>query len=140
MDQAFDGDGLYALRAALAAHASDMDLARGQLERLIIVAGELASNAVRHGGGSGRLRLWRDGAVLHCEVSDRGPGLPDTTAGTVRPNPTAGSGRGMWICRQLSDAVVISEGQSGSTVTAIIRLRDTEDGTEDGTEDAQDEQ
>jgi anti-sigma regulatory factor (Ser/Thr protein kinase) len=127
VDQAFDDDGLYALRAALAAHAGDMDLTRSQLERLIIVAGELASNAVRHGGGSGRLRLWRDGPLLHCAVSDHGPGLRETTAGTVRPDPAAGNGRGMWICRQLSDAVVVSEGQAGSTVTATIRLDDTED-------------
>lgn len=127
MDQLFDADTLYALRSALAAHASDLGLARPQLERLVIVASELAINVARHGGGTGRLRLWRDRSLLHCEISDHGPGISDTAVGATPPDPMARSGRGMWICRQLCDALLIEANPSGSRVTAVIRLNDRDD-------------
>jgi anti-sigma regulatory factor (Ser/Thr protein kinase) len=124
LDQPFDADGLYTLRAAVAAHAGQLGLPDDQLDSLLIVAGELASNAVRHGGGRGRLRLWRDPTGLHCQISDHGPGITDHTVGTTPPTPTHARGRGMWICRQLSDTLVIRPGDHGhgATVTAVIRL------------------
>jgi anti-sigma regulatory factor (Ser/Thr protein kinase) len=123
VDERFDGGTLHRLRAAVAAHASDLGLTRPQMERVIIVVGELATNAVRHGGGRGRLRLWRDQTLLRCQVGDHGPGMPDTV-GAARPDPMAASGRGMWICRQLSDDLVVAAGPFGSTVTAVFRFDD----------------
>ncbi len=123
MDHQFDADGLYALRAALAAHADDLGAAPEQVERLLIVGGELATNAVRHGGGTGRLRLWRNGRLLHCQISDRGPGIADTSAGTRRPAPTALGGRGLWIVRHLAEDVVIETGPAGTTITAAVAAR-----------------
>lgn len=122
VDHRFDADGLYALRAALAAHADDLGAAPEQVERLLIAGGELATNAIRHGGGSGRLRLWRDGDVLRCEISDQGPGMADLTAGSRRPEPTALGGRGLWIVRHLCDGVDVETGPNGTTVTAAISL------------------
>ena len=58
LDQAFDGDSLYALRAAVAAHGSQAGLSEGQTRDLVLAVHELAANAVRHGAGQGRLRLW----------------------------------------------------------------------------------
>lgn len=81
LDQHFDVDSLHPLRAALAAHASRLGATDEQLEHLLIVAGELASNAIRHGGGSGRLRLWQRDRVLYCQVNDQGPGLPTPRSG-----------------------------------------------------------
>lgn len=120
VDHQFDADGLYALRAALAAHADDLGAAPEQVERLLIVGGELATNAIRHGGGSGRLRLWRDGGLLRCQISDHGPGLADPTAGTRQPEPTALGGRGLWIVRHLCDDLVIETGPKGTTITAAV--------------------
>ena len=74
VDQPFDASGLYTLRATLAAHASQLGVPGQQIEALLIVASELATNAIRHGGGTGRLRMWRHRSTLHCQVSDRGPG------------------------------------------------------------------
>ena len=73
LDQAFDGDSLYALRAAVAAHAAEAGLPRQRVYDVVTAAHELAANAVRHGAGRGRLRLWADGRSLHCQVSDDGP-------------------------------------------------------------------
>jgi anti-sigma regulatory factor (Ser/Thr protein kinase) len=123
VDQLFDADGLYALRAALAAHASRLGAAPPVLDRLLIVVGELASNAVRHGGGSGRLRLWRTGTELRCQIIDQGSGMADPTAGSHPPGPMATSGRGMWICRQLCADLIIDSGNRGTVVTAVLSLR-----------------
>jgi anti-sigma regulatory factor (Ser/Thr protein kinase) len=123
VDQTFDADGLYALRATLAAHASALGAPDEQVEHLLIVAVELATNAIRHGGGTGRLRLWHDNGHLYCQVSDRGPGIADPAVGRTRPDPTRlDGGRGMWICRNLATEVVIDSGPGGrgATVTAVI--------------------
>src|SRR5580692_9050958 len=59
LDQAFDEDSLYALRAAVAAHATQAGLAPGRSDDLVIAVHELAANPARHGAGHGRLRIWR---------------------------------------------------------------------------------
>jgi anti-sigma regulatory factor (Ser/Thr protein kinase) len=130
VDHQFDADGLYALRAALAAHADHLGAATEQVERLLIVGGELATNAIRHGGGTGRLRLWRDGELLRCQISDHGPGIADPDAGTHAPAPTATGGRGLWITRQLCQDLAIDTGPQGTTVTAAIPLDGTDTSTE----------
>ena len=58
LDQAFDAGSLYALRAAVAAHATQAGLAPGRADDLVIAVHELAANAVRHGAGHG-LQLQR---------------------------------------------------------------------------------
>jgi len=123
LDQLFDGDDLYAVRAAVAAHAEHLGPDRDRVRHLVIIASELASNAVRHGGGRGRLRLWTVDGTLRCEVSDEGPGIahPDR-AGLAHPSPFAPSGRGLWVVRQLSDGVTIESDARGTTVTACVAL------------------
>ncbi len=120
LDQTFDEQALFALRSAVAAHAAELGASRS-LADTILVAHELCSNAVRHGGGSGRLRLWRAGEFLYCQVCDSGPGLADPErAGTVRPPPSVPGGRGLWIARQLAD-LHIASGPDGTRITAAIR-------------------
>jgi anti-sigma regulatory factor (Ser/Thr protein kinase) len=122
VDQTFTEDGLYSLRAAVAAHAGALGADALRVEQLLILASELATNAIRHAGGAGRLRLWRAGDALHLEVSDEGPGLADVTAGTRAPERMAAGGRGLWICRQLTDDLRIVTGPQGTTVTAVLSL------------------
>ena len=115
LDQAFDGDSLYALRAAVAAHAAQAGLSRQRVYDIVAAAHELAANAVRHGAGHGRLLLWADGRSLRCQVSDDGP--PDRDA--TRPDPTAWDlehGHGLWIIDQVADHVSLDRGHAGTTV------------------------
>src|SRR4051812_13258441 len=113
LDQAFDGDTLYSLRSAVAAHATHAGLSEGRVSDLVAAAHELAANAVRHGGGAGRLRLWNHDQVMHCQVSDDGPDIDtveqDTTAlwGT-RP------GSGLWLVRRLADQMHLQTGPYGT--------------------------
>ncbi len=128
VDQSFDTDGLYALRATLAAHASNLGASDEEIERLVIVAGELATNAIRHGGGAGRMRLWHDATTLSLEVTDKGPGIADHTVGAVPPAPTSTGGRGLWICRQLVQQLNIDRGPGGrgASVTATFTITPAE--------------
>lgn len=124
LDQSFDGTGLYALRAAVAAHATALGADEDALFHLLIIAGELAANAVRHGGGRGRLRLWPTRELLHCEVTDTGPGIGDPDAvGRAPAPPGAPGGRGLWIVRQLATQVTIDSTPRGVTITATLPKR-----------------
>jgi anti-sigma regulatory factor (Ser/Thr protein kinase) len=125
VDQPFDADGLYALRATLAAHTSRHGASEEQIQHLIIVASELATNAIRHGGGTGRLRVWHDETAFYCEVTDQGSGMTDPSLGTTPPDPTSpDGGRGIWIVRNLTSDLRIGAGPDGrgTTVTAAIPL------------------
>jgi anti-sigma regulatory factor (Ser/Thr protein kinase) len=123
LDQRFDRTGLFALRSAVAACAADLGTPERLVDDLVVIANELASNAVRHGGGAGRLLLWRNAAAVHCRVIDGGPGMgePDV-AGTQRASPAAAGGRGLWIVRQLCDRLDVDTGPRGTTVTAIVLI------------------
>jgi two-component sensor histidine kinase len=52
----------YAVAAGRADRATDVAL----------VDGELATNSLRHGGGGGAVRLWRQDAALKCEYATEG--------------------------------------------------------------------
>lgn len=111
------GDELSGLRETIATWA-DKHGAGIRGEDLVLVAHELATNVVRHGGGKGRLRLWRDGRKIVCRVSDSGPGLQ---CKIPEPSPRVPGGRGLWIARRLAD-VRIDTGPTGTVVTAGLAL------------------
>lgn len=123
MDQAFDGDSLYALREAMAAHAAEAGLSEGRVTDLVIAVHELASNAVRHGAGHGRLRVWNTGSVLRCEVADDGAAAPVNPGGADPAYPDASRwpverGHGLWLVRQVADGASLATDPLG-TVAAV---------------------
>jgi anti-sigma regulatory factor (Ser/Thr protein kinase) len=125
LDQAFDREALVSLRSAVAAHGADLGLPAERLDLLVVVAHELASNAVRHGGGRGRLRLWRLGDVVYCRVSDAGPGIveQDPRGWHTPPPASAEGGRGLYFVQVLADSVVVDSEAAGTTITASFALR-----------------
>jgi anti-sigma regulatory factor (Ser/Thr protein kinase) len=130
LEQLFDGDSLYALRAAVAAHGSQAGLSEGRTRDLVLVVHELAANAVRHGAGHGRLRMWTTPDEVRCEVTDSAEGSP--AADGARPErPAAGTvaadaaalwqvepGHGLWLVRRVADQASVQSGPSG-TVAAV---------------------
>ena len=67
-----------------------------------LLAGELVSNAVKHGpaGEPVRVAVRVDGYVVRVAVTDQGGGTPQVR----HPEPTAPSGRGMALVEALSTA------------------------------------
>lgn len=122
LDLPFTEADLVALRGAVAAHADRGGLPAAQVPVLVLIAYELATNAVRHGGGQGRLRLWASPAGIHCQVSDGGPGLP--APGQPIPEPALGAagGRGLWLVLKFADHLSLDNGTAGASVTATVNL------------------
>ena len=127
-EQTFDGDGLYALRSAVAAHGSHLGLSEARVADLVLVAHELASNAVRHGRATSvspaRIELWRENHTLLCRVSDGGPGIAEPDEAGVAEVPlSASTGRGLWIIRQVVDALEIRSNETGTVITAEMHMQ-----------------
>jgi anti-sigma regulatory factor (Ser/Thr protein kinase) len=118
----FTRSGLVALRNEITEFAAGHGLTDLALHRFVLAAGELATNAVHHGGGSGRLEAWHTGDVLHCRVTDRGPGLPATyRQRTEPPSPRALTGRGLWLARCNTETMTIESRSNGTTITVTTR-------------------
>ena len=101
LESRFDAAGVTALRHRVADCVAAAGLAGERLDDFVLAVYELLTNAVRHGGGSGGLRLWHDGRQVACEVVDRGRGF-DATGGTG-PRPLAAS-PGRWPCSSPADS------------------------------------
>ena len=84
---------------------------------LVLAVHEIATNSLRHGGGGGRVRVWRGDDELVCEICDAGH-ISDPLAGRRQPTADATNGRGLWIANRLADLV-----QVRSTVRRNDRAR-----------------
>jgi anti-sigma regulatory factor (Ser/Thr protein kinase) len=111
----FSRDGLPQVRRRVEAAAALAGLEAARSADLVLASSELAANSVAHGGGTGVLRVWRDGERVVVEVEDRGL-IEEPLAGRVRPAETQLSGRGLWLANQLCDLVQIRSGAGGTTV------------------------
>jgi anti-sigma regulatory factor (Ser/Thr protein kinase) len=83
-----------------------------------LATAEVLTNAVRHGEQPCRVRLWTTPGHVVLRVDDQGPGDDIPTKGFRPPNPAHGhlGGMGIWMMRQLADAVQIETGAAGTAV------------------------
>ena len=112
---AFGANGLPSVRRLVSREAAAAGFTTRPIAELVFAVNEVATNSVRHGGGSGTLRIWRDGRVLVCEVRDGGH-LDDPLADRRRPAPAQDGGRGLWLANQLCDLVQLRSFSTGTTV------------------------
>jgi serine/threonine-protein kinase RsbW len=119
----FDHAAITSLRHAVGRCAAEAGLTGDRLDDFVVAVNELLTNAVRHGGGSGRLSLWRSADAVVCEVSDAGPGLdrPLGAAGPERPAASGPGGWGLWLAEELTDSFDLTTGDLGTTVRLTSR-------------------
>lgn len=117
----FDGRHLSALRARVAHAAAGAGMTPARVPDLILAVSEVAANSVRHGGGRGLLRMWRQSASLVCEISDRGR-LKDPLAGRRRPVLGQIGGYGLWVANQVCELVQVRTLPTGTVVRLHIGL------------------
>jgi anti-sigma regulatory factor (Ser/Thr protein kinase) len=118
---AFDARGMGAVRDLVARHAAAGGLDSQRTADLELAATELAGNSVRHGGGHGTIRAWREGDTLLCEVRDAGR-IEHPLVGRERPRPDATTGRGLWVVNLVCDLVQIRSEPAGNVVRVHMRL------------------
>ena len=117
----FDSGSLAGLRELVSREAAAAGLDPGRAGDLVLAVDEVATNSLRHGGGRGTLRIWRDDGALVCEVRDAGR-LHDPMAGRVRPVPERDGGRGLWMVNQLCDLVQLRSFPDGAVVRVHVYL------------------
>ena len=121
LDLAFDSGMLSLLRAQVHAHACRAGLPSDQAADVVLAVHELAANAISHGGGTGRLRVWDLAGVLRCQVDDGDPPAPGDPALLSRlPEVT---GHGLWVARRVVDQMEIASGRRGTRVTVTFNAR-----------------
>lgn len=127
LSKAFDRGSITELRHAVASCAGRGGLAGERLDDFVVAVNELLTNAVRHGGGGGRVTVWSAAGSVVCEVSDRGAGLTRPRP-EHRPRPSADQpgGWGLWLAEELTDTFDLSSDDEGTVVRISSRASLTE--------------
>jgi anti-sigma regulatory factor (Ser/Thr protein kinase) len=120
-DRSFGAGGLACVRDYVARRARAAGLGPSRCDDLVLAVNEVASNSVRHGGGRGELRIWRERETLLCEVRDGGR-LDDPLAGRRRPRLMEIGGHGLWIANQVCDLVQLRSFADGCAVRIHMRV------------------
>jgi anti-sigma regulatory factor (Ser/Thr protein kinase) len=134
LDTRFDSGTLSALRADVQTHASRVGFPDHRVEDLVLAIHELAANAVRHGAGAGRLRIWDLAGALRCQVDDGPLAFGDPAAtGADRQDGTAGPGvmsswqaipgHGLWVVQQVANQLQVTSGTQGTSATVTFNPR-----------------
>ena len=125
LDQRFDANTLYQLRAAVLAHAVQAGLLEHRASEVMLAVHELAANTVRHGAGAGRLLICAPPGVLQCQILDPGTasrtGHVGGTGHSLPPWPSS-EGHGLWLVRQVADELSIVPWNGGYRATALYTL------------------
>lgn len=107
------------IRGLVADRGQKLGLGPERADDLMAAVHELVTNSIRHGGGVGTVRLWREDGAVACEVADAGL-LDDPLAGRRRPLPQEPGGRGLWIVNQLCDLVQLRSSPAGTVARVWI--------------------
>lgn len=115
------GERLSRLRALVFEHARAAGVGEDRAGDLVLSVHELASNEIKHGGGGGVLRIWRQRGRVFCQVEGAGH-IADPLAGRRPPSPELEAGVGLWIVNQLCDLVEVRSSAEGTTIRAQVHV------------------
>lgn len=105
------------VRAQLRSCVSHVGFPEDQVEDVVLAVHELAANAVYHGGGAGRLRIWNLAGALYCQIDDGDLSKGSPAAMNSLP---CEHGHGLWVVQQLADEMQALSGPGGTSV--LIRF------------------
>jgi anti-sigma regulatory factor (Ser/Thr protein kinase) len=118
LDQPFDPGTLPELRRAVQVHVRAAGMPDDRTMDVVLAVHELMANAIRHGTGKGRLRIWQASGSLRCQIDDDGTPTSDDHS---HPWPVR-QGHGLWVVRQIADQVEILSGPTGTRATITFTL------------------
>jgi anti-sigma regulatory factor (Ser/Thr protein kinase) len=138
LDLTFDPEVLITLRQEVRVCAVKSGFSEGRARDIVLAIHELAANAIVHGGGAGRLRVWKLARTLQCRIDDGDlmrsleeeagrtgmEGIqPSSTSspGSVNSLPSE-PGHGLSVVRQLADHVQSLSGPHGTSVMITFGL------------------
>jgi anti-sigma regulatory factor (Ser/Thr protein kinase) len=110
-----------AVRRTVVQFAASCGLPRDRVEDLALAAGELATNSIRHGGGSGTVTMWTEPGAAIVQFSDAGR-VDDPLIGRRQPTLDQEGGRGLYLVNQVCDLVQVRTGPEGTTVRVTTWL------------------
>ncbi|GAA3310204.1 ATP-binding protein [Streptomyces cinereospinus] len=90
---------------------------RAVVDDILLVATELVTNALRHGGGLTAFDARLDGDTVVLSVSDASPTPPRTVP---RSHPAAPGGFGWPLVRRLSRHVTVTPTGGGKTIEVVL--------------------
>lgn len=116
----FAADDLASVRGLVWRQARAARFGAAQAAELVTAVNEVATNSIRHGGGSGTLRLWPERSAVVCEIRDRGR-FDKPLVDRERPAQDPAAPRGLWLANQLCDLVQIRSLPDGTAVRLHMR-------------------
>jgi anti-sigma regulatory factor (Ser/Thr protein kinase) len=117
----FDKGSLSDVRVFARTCAVAMGLSATKAADLVLALNEVATNSLRHGGGEGELRMWKENGSVIGEIRDAGR-IDRPHIGRERPVPGQAGGLGVWLANQLCDLVQIRTFHDGSVVRIHMRI------------------
>jgi anti-sigma regulatory factor (Ser/Thr protein kinase) len=128
----FDAATLSQVRQMVLTQAAAAGLPEHSATDVVMAVHELAANAVRYGGGTGRLRVSVTPGTLCYRIEDYGPASSHdrTSTGQVTsakissrtPSWPYQIGHGLWMVRKLASQINVASGLHGSQVTVKFSL------------------
>lgn len=103
-------------------HSEALSMADDRITNLVIAAGEITANTLRHTSAGGTFWIWHTGEEVICQVQDQG-WIDDPLAGRRRRAPE-GPGHGLWVVNQVCDLVEIRTSQAAGTVIRLHMRRE----------------
>jgi anti-sigma regulatory factor (Ser/Thr protein kinase) len=118
----FQASELVELRGLVGRHATGAGLSPARTANLVLAVNEVATNSLRHAGGKGTMRIWREPGALTCEIRDKGR-FEKPLVDRERPAAELSGPRGLWLANQLCDLVQIRTFAGGTAVRLHMWLK-----------------
>ena len=110
------------IRRLVASHGTGLGMDEDRITNLVIAAGEVTANTLRHTPAGGTFWVWHTAEEIICQVQDQG-WISDPLAGRQRRSPED-AGQGLWVVNQVCDLVEIRTSPAAGTVIRLHMRRE----------------